>query len=77
MKNKNLREERRIVSVRCNGEDKFFGSISAIYEYFSPQDLGISYNQLRYFFCEKNDVFSNTNCRIVRGRLESKRKQIK
>lgn len=54
----------------------YFGSRAAIFEIFTPLQLGISYNTLRgKRLPSEKEVFENENCIIRRGKLIRKEKK--
>lgn len=53
-------------------EDFFFGSLKAIYDYFSEEDVGIKYKSLLNAFKDK-DTYQNKRVVITTGTLLTKR----
>ncbi|MDE7153714.1 MAG: hypothetical protein K2O00_04630 [Muribaculaceae bacterium] len=64
--------ERTVIHLEINGEHHYFGSIANMYEYFTPQQLGISYGALRNFGLSPEKPYKNFKCTIRKGQLLSK-----
>ena len=47
----------------------YFGSKAAIYQRFTPQQIGIAYSSLRSFGSIKDRPYVNTLCTIWQGEL--------
>lgn len=61
----------------------FFGSVSAIYDYWSVEEIGIAYKSLLNYFSKKEAshedgvmtyVYRNKKCTIIKGVLITKAK---
>ncbi|MFJ1365568.1 hypothetical protein ACILDU_03880 [Capnocytophaga canimorsus] len=55
------------------GENYYFGSISAIYDHFTKEELGISKNSLWNFGIEENKPYKNRKCTIFKGIIHRKK----
>lgn len=64
--------ERTVIHLEIGGEHHYFGSIANMYEYFTPQQLGISYGALRNFGLSNEKSYTNSKCTIRKGLLLSK-----
>lgn len=64
--------ERTVVHLEKDGQHYYFGSIANIFEYFTPQQLGISYGSLRNYGLSSEKPYSNAKCTIRRGVLLQK-----
>ena len=64
--------ERTVIHLEIGGEHHYFGSIANMYEYFTPQQLGISYGALRNFGLSNEKPYTNSKCTIRKGLLLSK-----
>ena len=64
---------RTVIHLEIGGEHHYFGSIANMYEYFTPQQLGISYGALRNFGLSNEKPYTNSKCTIRKGLLLSKR----
>lgn len=64
--------ERTVIHLEIGGEHHYYGSIANMYEYFTPQQLGISYGALRNFGLSSEKPYTNSKCTIRKGLLLSK-----
>ncbi len=64
--------ERTVIHLGIGGEHHYFGSIANMYEYFTPQQLGISYGALRNYGLSNEKPYTNSKCTIRKGQLLSK-----
>lgn len=64
--------ERTVIHLEICGEHHYFGSIANMYEYFTPQQLGISYGALRNYSVSSEKPYTNSKCTIRKGLLLSK-----
>ena len=64
--------ERTVIHLEINGEHHYYGSIANMFEYFTPQQLGISYGALRNYGLSKEKPYQNAKCTIRKGLLLSK-----
>lgn len=64
--------ERTVIHLEIGGEHHYFGSIANMYEYFTPQQLGISYGALRNYGLSSEKPYKNSKCTIRKGLLLSK-----
>lgn len=66
-------KERTVIHLELiNGEHHYYGSIANLYEYYTPQDLGISYGALRNYGLSIDKPYSNSKCIIRKGVLLQK-----
>lgn len=56
-----------------SGKDYDYGSIAAIYDEFSPEDIGISQQGLYDFGIKPKRPYSNKICMIRRGEIKRKK----
>lgn len=62
--------ERTVVHVEMNnGTHHYFGSLAAIYEKFSKEEVGISYGSLRNYGLNEDKPYKNKYCTIRKGVL--------
>ena len=63
-----------LINRKLKNKDFYFGSISAIYEVFSKNRIGIQASSLYNFKLDKdnNPVYENSTCRIRKDVLISK-----
>lgn len=64
--------ERTVIHLEINGEHHYYGSIANLYEYYTPQELGISYGALRNYGLSAEKPYTNSKCTIRKGLLLSK-----
>ena len=64
--------ERTVIHLEIGGEHHYYGSIANMYEYYTPQQLGISYGALRNFGLSSEKPYTNSKCTIRKGLLLSK-----
>ena len=68
------KKERTVIHLNIKEDDThhYFGSIANIFEYFSPEELGITYGSLRKYGLSYKNPYQNTKCIIRKGTLLSK-----
>lgn len=66
-------KERTVIHLEINGQHHYFGSIANIYDYFFPEELGISYGSLRNYSLAPDKPYHNSKCIIRKGVLHQKR----
>lgn len=59
----------------CLGDDEhyYFGSITAIYDKFTPEQIGVSLSRLWAFGITPEHPYKNNTCIIYRGILHRKK----
>ena len=65
------KQERKVIHVEMNGSHYYFGSVAAIYEQFSKDEIGISYGSLRNYGLSEQRPYVNSKCIIRRGILKT------
>ena len=63
--------DRKIIHLHKDGEDYYFGSVSAIYSVFTKEDIGVSYGSLRNYAISPDKPYSNRHITIKEGVLIS------
>ncbi len=65
----------KVIHVHMNdGQDYYFGSIIAIYDVLTPEQLGINYDCLvNGFKIRPGNPFTNDRCTIQAGELHRKK----
>ena len=63
--------DRKVIHLHIEGEDYYFGSVSAIYSMFTNEQLGIGYGSLRNFGLSSTKPYSNDKIIIKEGVLIS------
>lgn len=66
------KQERTVIHLEINGEHHYFGSIASIYDYYTSQDIGITYGSLRNYGLSLEHPYQNTKCIIRKGVLHQK-----
>ena len=59
--------DRKVIHLQIDGEDYYFGSVSAIYSVFSKEQLGIGYGSLRNYGVSVNHPYYNGKVIIKEG----------
>lgn len=59
----------------CLGDNEhyYFGSITAIYDKFSPEQIGVSRNRLWSFGITEEQPYRNKKCIVYRGEIHRKK----
>ena len=63
--------QRKVIHLHKDGEDHYFGSLSAIFSVFSKEDIGIGYGALRNYRITPEHPYSNGKVVIKEGVLIS------
>ena len=66
MKNK---QERTVVHVEISGLHFYFGSLTAVYTRFTPEQLGVALGTLRNYRVTSDKSYQNSKCIIRKGIL--------
>lgn len=71
-----MKQERTIIHLRFNNsnEDYYYGSLSAIYDDFKSNEIGVALNTLYNFNIDINKVYSNAIVTIKKGTIKTKKK---
>jgi hypothetical protein len=67
-----MEKERTVIHLEINGEHHYYGSIANLYEYYSGEELGITYASLRNYGLSAEHPYLNKKCIIRKGVLLSK-----
>lgn len=62
------------VNIKSKGEENCFGSISAIYDYYTSDDIGYTLRTLHSFKINEERSFENDKIRIKVFRLKQKKR---
>lgn len=73
MKNK---QERTVVHVEMSGLHFYFGSLTAVYTKFTPEQLGVALGTLRNYRVTSDKPYQNSKCIIRKGILITVQKSI-
>lgn len=63
--------DRKVIHLHKDGEDYYFGSLSAIFSVFSKEDIGIGYGALRNYGITPEHPYLNGKVVIKEGVLIS------
>ena len=63
--------DRKVIHLHKNGEDYYFGSLSAIFSVFDKEDIGIGYGALRNYGISPEHSYRNGKVIIKEGVLIS------
>lgn len=68
------KKERTVIHlyIKENDTHHYFGSIANVFEYFSSEELGITYGSLRNYGLSYDNPYQNSKCIIRKGILLSK-----
>ena len=69
---KNMEKERTVIHLEINGQHHYYGSIANMYEFYSSEELGITYASLRNYGLSAEHPYQNKKCIIRKGVLLSK-----
>lgn len=63
--------ERTIIHLEKDNQHYYYGSIAAVYNDFTKEDIGISYGSLRNYGLSSSKPFQNKFCTIRKGILKT------
>lgn len=66
------KQERTVIHLEINGEHYYFGSIAAMFDYFTAKELGAVYGTLRNYGLSTEHPYINKKCVIRKGILHQK-----
>ena len=68
------KKERTVIHLQLleTDEHHYFGSIANVYEFYTSEQLGISYGSLRNYGLSADNPYKNNQCIIRKGLLLSK-----
>lgn len=71
------KEEKKVVYVKLKSknEENCFGSISAIYDHYTSEDIGYTLRTLQTFKINEENEFENDKIRIKVFRLKQKKRE--
>lgn len=67
-----MEKERTVIHLEINGEHHYFGSVANVFEYYTGEQLGITYASLRNYGLSAEHPYMNKKCTIRKGVLLSK-----
>lgn len=65
-----------VIHLEYKGENYYYGSIACIFDYFTSDQLGITYNSLKNYGLSKDKPYVNSKCIIRKGQLVTKERNI-
>ncbi|MCR6504284.1 hypothetical protein [Bacteroides muris (ex Fokt et al. 2023)] len=63
------KQERTVIHVEITGQHYYFGSLTAVYTMFTPEELGVALGTLRNFRVMSDKPYINGKCIIRKGTL--------
>ncbi len=69
-----MKKQEQVVHV-CLGDDRhyYFGSVAAVFDTFTPDELGVSLPTLWNYGLAPDRPYINNKCRIYRGKINRKK----
>ena len=67
-----MEKERTVIHLEINGEHHYYGSVANMYEFYTSEELGITYASLRNYGLTSEHPYQNKKCFIRKGVLLSK-----
>lgn len=67
-----MEKERTVIHLEINGEHHYYGSVANMYEFYTSEELGITYASLRNYGLTSEHPYQNKKCIIRKGVLLSK-----
>lgn len=67
-----MEKERTVIHLEINGEHHYYGSVANMYEFYTSEELGITYASLRNYGITSEHPYQNKKCIIRKGVLLSK-----
>ena len=71
-KSSNMEKERTVIHLEIDGEHHYYGSVANMYEFYTSEELGITYASLRNYGLTSEHPYQNKKCIIRKGVLLSK-----
>lgn len=68
-----MKKERTVIHLEINGEHHYYGSVANMYEFYTSEELGITYAALRNYGLSADHPYQNKKCTIRKGVLLSKK----
>ena len=67
-----MEKERTVIHLEIDGQHHYYGSVANIYEFYTSEELGITYASLRNYGLSNDHPYKNAKCIIRKGVLLSK-----
>lgn len=68
-----MEKERTVIHLQIDDQHHYYGSIANMYEFFTSEELGITYSSLRNYGLSADHPYQNKKCIIRKGVLLSKK----
>ena len=69
---KGMEKERTVIHLEIDGQHHYYGSVANMYEFYTSEELGITYASLRNYGLSYEHPYMNKKCIIRKGVLLSK-----
>ncbi len=60
-----MAQERQVIHLQKGDEHYYFGSVAALYDHFSKEEIGISYGSLRNFGLSPEKPYKNEKTGVI------------
>lgn len=67
-----MEKERTVIHLEIDGQHHYYGSVANMYEFYTSEELGITYASLRNYGLSNEHSYQNKKCIIRKGVLLSK-----
>ena len=67
-----MEKERTVIHLEIDGQHHYYGSVANMYEFYTSEELGITYASLRNYGLSSEHPYQNKKCIIRKGVLLSK-----
>ena len=68
-----MEKERTVIHLQINDQHHYYGSVANMYEFYTSEELGITYASLRNYGLSADHPYQNKKCIIRKGVLLSKK----
>lgn len=58
-------QERQVIHLQLGDEHYYFGSVAAIYDHFTKEDIGLSYGSMRNYGLSTKKPYRNDNLGVI------------
>lgn len=67
-----MEKERTVIHLEIDGQHHYYGSVANMYEFYTSEELGITYASLRNYGLSAEHAYMGKKCIIRKGVLLSK-----
>lgn len=60
-----MAQERQVIHLQRGGEHYYFGSVAALYDHYSKEDIGIAYGSLRNYGLSPEKPYRNDKTGVI------------